>query len=797
MIATVTATPHTNGSAPTGTISDAALLFDRCHINGSYAYFWTIDKNGKKQAHAYAIGKVRKLPAVAGDIYISVHPLNRSIGANERAHIPDVQAINCFFAEFDGKDEVIEREYFSHLPADYATLPKAKQNAAIKAAKEIVFYANPEPYLTRAKERITAAPVAPSIVVFSGGGFHCYWFLSETVFIDDGNRESIQAMQKDWVRVVGGDRSAADLVRVLRVPGTVNCKTSLQRPKVKIVAKSTTADLTLAEFAGIIELHTPIEQTAKQSDSAPKVCSDDVIQSFNQSHTVADILLKNGYTKGGTLPDGSTRFSRPGRDKNQTSVVVFPNGRSYHHSGNDELYTDEHSRDAFDVFTNLEHNGDAKAAYEAAKRAQGKWTESRQNNITVEEPTTPDDEPVTVEEPHPLNTSRVQSLELGWVDRYSDLMTRITGSPREFNQLGALVTVATVLERRARLRMPFADIYPNIYGAIVARSSVYHKSSAISKVRNLLTRANLDGLLLSELQTSEGLLSQLQAQSAGVILRDEIGTLFGSHGTKYLITLKPDLTALYDGYPYSRTLSKETIKVDKPYLNILGATTPAAFYDSVTIRDWQDGFMARWLFVTPEAEPDFDAMTGLYTSQIDSQIGELAVDLMNINRQRDTDFQLDSDAFSMWDKWQRKAAKEAYLYGDDISAAIVTRYSAYALKFSIILSSINGSWGVVTPETMQTSIQLSENYKSYVHKLLSEKQNYGVSGAKLQKVFGAIKARNLKGDKVTRKVIQQYANMKKTELDPCIEKLLEIGAIMEDEKRFTCSSNELPVKMWK
>lgn len=385
MTITATAAPHVNGTAPTSTTSDAAKLLDRCHLNGSYAYFWTIDKNGKKQAHAYAIGKVRKLPAVDGDIYISVHPLNRSIGANERAHIPDVQAINCFFAEFDGKDEVLESEYYQHLPADYATLTKKKDiNTAIKDAKEIVFYANPDPYLARAKKRITAAPVAPSIVVFSGGGFHCYWFLSETVIIDDGNRESIRAMQRDWVRIVEGDKAAADLVRILRVPGTVNCKPGLKRPMVKIVAESTAAPLSLAEFAGIIELHPPTEQQADSGAcTSREPCNDDVIASFNQSNSVGDILLRNGYTKGSTLADGSVRYSRPGRDATQTSIVIFPNGRSFHHSGNDALYTEGHSRDAFDAYTNLEHNGDAKAAYEAAKRAQGKWTDNNFQPPTI------------------------------------------------------------------------------------------------------------------------------------------------------------------------------------------------------------------------------------------------------------------------------------------------------------------------------------------------------------------------------------------------------------------------------
>lgn len=409
-----------------------------------------------------------------------------------------------------------------------------------------------------------------------------------------------------------------------------------------------------------------------------------------------------------------------------------------------------------------------------------------------------DDEP----EANPLNVGPKKALNLGWIDRYADLMTRLTGSPREFNQLTGLALIATVIQRRAVLRMSFADIYPNVYGVIIARSSVYHKSSALAKPRSLLQRALLEKLLLSELQTSEGLLRQLSGQSSGLIVRDEIGTLFASHNTRYLQQVKPDLTALYDCYPYSRSLSAGDIKVDKPYLNILGATTPARFYEGVSMVDWQDGFLARWLFVLPEGEPNFDAMTGLFNAQDLQQLDQLVAKLFEIDRQSETDFQFTGDAFALWDTWQRNAAKEAYYYGDDVAAAIVTRYAAYALKFAMILSAVNGPWGIITPETMQTAIDLSDDYKRYAHKLLAEKSNYGVSGAKLQKVFAYIKAHNGCG---TREITRS-TNYKRDVLTPVIDKLLEVGAITSSESlntrnktivSYTAMTQELPVKTWR
>ena len=279
-----------------------------------------------------------------------------------------------------------------------------------------------------------------------------------------------------------------------------------------------------------------------------------------------------------------------------------------------------------------------------------------------------DDEP---QEPSPLDAQPQHDIKLGWVDDYAELMSRLTGSPAEFNRLTGLVLAATVIQRRARLRMSFADIYPNIYATILAPSSVYHKSSALGKVRQVIERAGLDKLLLSELMTSEGLLGQLQGKPSGVVIRDEIGTLFDSHQTKYLRNLKPDLTALYDCFPYSRRLSAIEIKVERPYLNIIGATTPDRFFDGVAAIDWRDGFLARWLFVLPEAEPNWDAMAGLYTTEHDAQVGAIATPLVNLDRQHDTDFVLVGDAFALWDAWQRQAAKEAFYYGDDTTAAIV------------------------------------------------------------------------------------------------------------------------------
>lgn len=404
----------------------------------------------------------------------------------------------------------------------------------------------------------------------------------------------------------------------------------------------------------------------------------------------------------------------------------------------------------------------------------------------------------------PLAVGGAQSLDLGWVDRYAKLMHKLTGSPVEFHEMVGLTVAASAIQRRARLRMAFGDVFPNLYSVLIAPSSVYGKTTALDKGAAILQRAGLERLRLAEMMTSEGLLKQLAEKSGGgLIVNDEIGRFFSSHTVKHLQTLKPDLTSLYDCRRYTRRLSHEEVTAPTPYLNILGATTPTRFFDGVSWADWHDGFLVRWLYVLPQGEPDFDATTGLHDEGSDRQIGELAVTLANIDRQRETDFAFGAGAFDLWNAWQREHIKNAYHYGDEVITSVTRRYGVHALKFAMILTALNGEWGCIEQDTMQTAIHLADRFKGNVDRLLKEKANFGISGAKLQKVFQVLRRKGA-GDGLARKTLMQYAHMRAADLTLCLEKLMEIGAITEHtpEKgatryRSAEGIETLPVKAWR
>jgi putative DNA primase/helicase len=118
-----------------------------------------------------------------------------------------------------------------------------------------------------------------------------------------------------------------------------------------------------------------LKRDNRQERSEP--AEDTTIAAFNAKFSIVGILRKHDYTLASERGD-FVRLSRPGRDAEQSSITVTRldgKERSYHHSTSDKLHTDGFARDAFDCFTMLEHGGDAKAAYKAAKKLLGTWQE--------------------------------------------------------------------------------------------------------------------------------------------------------------------------------------------------------------------------------------------------------------------------------------------------------------------------------------------------------------------------------------------------------------------------------------
>jgi hypothetical protein len=82
-----------------------------------------------------------------------------------------------------------------------------------------------------ARARLAAFPLAPTLQIASGGGLHVYWATRES-FTFPADADAAGAWLRRLAATLGGDPSATDITRVLRVAGSANLRYSPRRPVV-------------------------------------------------------------------------------------------------------------------------------------------------------------------------------------------------------------------------------------------------------------------------------------------------------------------------------------------------------------------------------------------------------------------------------------------------------------------------------------------------------------------------------------------------------------------------------------
>ena len=227
--------------------ADAGRLIRYLQRGGNKNYYTTFDADGWPRQAWYATGA--EPPALPdGATHFGVNPCTaipetNAAGeprrpANVRGRKEYIAALNCLFADFDAKD------FGGSLD-------------------ETLAY-------------IRSLAVQPSVIVASGGGYHCYWLLAEPFVLDTPEKRQRAAdVQARWTTFVRGDKAAKDIARVLRVPGTLNAKYSPPRP-VAFVEQDYSRTYTLDALQAMLPAPAPRKARTPKAD-AP-ACQTDGLQ---------------------------------------------------------------------------------------------------------------------------------------------------------------------------------------------------------------------------------------------------------------------------------------------------------------------------------------------------------------------------------------------------------------------------------------------------------------------------------------------------------------------------------------
>ena len=236
---------------------DTKRLLTHLGRGGAKALYWT--DNGRRSLWS----DTDKRPPIPADwtnqnVYFGVHPCTDIPPTNSRgetvgqmfvrSQVDYLAAVNCFFAEFDAKDfsEYYRTQMEAGRKGDDLTFDEWKIVLS-EGKPAILAHLDTFPH--------DKGWLYPSVIVDSGGGYHCYWLLEETVMLSDENREHMKRVQAAWVLLVGGDEDAKDLARMLRIPGTRNVKKKYgpDFPTVSIIEADFRRLFTLSDVEALTE----------------------------------------------------------------------------------------------------------------------------------------------------------------------------------------------------------------------------------------------------------------------------------------------------------------------------------------------------------------------------------------------------------------------------------------------------------------------------------------------------------------------------------------------------------------
>lgn len=196
-----------------------------------------------------------------------------------------------------------------------------------------------------------------------------------------------------------------------------------------------------------------------------------------------------------------------------------------------------------------------------------------------------------------------------WITEFLDLTDHLP-SPELFRKWTAISAIAGVLERKVWVKTMNMELYPNLYVVLVGPPGV-GKTVATSVVEEFwrgitglhvapksISKASLIDSLNDAKRTKtiiDGNNSKHLTYNSLLVNAGELGVLIPQYDPDFMNIL----TDIWDGRVYEeRRRAKDLhIKIDRPQLNILAATTPSYLNQTLPEGAWDQGFLSRTFLI--------------------------------------------------------------------------------------------------------------------------------------------------------------------------------------------------------
>ena len=354
----------------------------------------------------------------------------------------------------------------------------------------------------------------PSRTVMSGGGCHLYWDLADPISPDD-----FESVQLRLIELVGSDPKPKDAPRVMRLPGTINCKPDRNGARCEVV-EMTGERHDLEDI--VMRLPEPQRETPPPS-----------AERHNASADRGDAVRRAAAYVAAMPPAVA---GERGHDRLMAATRQVYDGFDLDRAEAKKIIVNNFNTTCIPPWSDreIEHKLD-EVEKVPGQRPRG-WlldADSRPRADATAEPLHPVPLPDDLPPVLPFDDAMLPASLRPWV---SDIAERIQ-CPPDFPAVAAMVCLAAVVGRKVAIRPKRYDdwlVVPNLWGAVIGRPSIM-KSPALAEPLKVLKRL--------EAEARERYEDERQAFDAGEMIRDAKRKLVGQE-IKAAVKAGEDATAI-------------------------------------------------------------------------------------------------------------------------------------------------------------------------------------------------------------------------------------------------------------
>ncbi len=375
--------------------------------------------------------------------------------------------------------------------------------------------------------------------------------------------------------------------------------------------------------------------------------------------------------------------------------------------------------------------------------------------------------------------------------------------------------IAACLRRKVSLQLGRLIYYPNIYVVFVAEPGVARKTQAIKFGVEFLTTIP-DIQTSADSSTKEAMTDDIEKSALDELLSDgttfrhsslniiskEFESFLGQkkENTRMLTTLT-DLFDCPDDWS-SRTRHGTSNKIIRPWVNLLGATTPDSLANSLPASAVGGGLTSRILFIWADKKKRSVAIPSMTDEEVKLK-KSLESDLYQISRMSGQ-YAMTGDALNRWTDWYNNYNEDESgerICTDKSFSGWYSRKPTYIIKVAMLRAAATSNELVLTWDHISGAIEEIRNVEQLMGNAFKAIGKSEIS-AEVDSVLQIIKAQSWISEKALMAVI--WRDIDASKFTNVIETLIKTGKVCREytgpngEKgvwyRFTETTKQFTVK---